>query len=419
MRQNIWIMNHYASTDYQDRGGRHYNLSKCLMDKGYNPVVFCAQTMHNTNEIVDLQGCLYRQIEAPTGVPFVFVKCRSYVGNGKQRILNMVEFYCNVKKSAKEYAAQCGKPDVIYASSVHPLTLVAGIQLARYFGVRCICEVRDLWPESLVVYGIASPKNPAVLALRWLEKWIYQKADAMVFTMEGAYDYIVKQHWEEKIPRSKVFYINNGVDLEAFLENQSRYSVDDPDLTDPNTFKVVYTGSIRKANGLDQLVKCAEHLRDKPNIRFLIYGAGEELEHYQSLCREQSLTNCVFKGRVPKSQVPYILSKGDINVLNYSPETKKVYQYGSSQNKLFDYLASGKPIVSNIDIPYSPVTKWKCGISEDLTTGELYRDAILRIYQLPEADYQTMCENAARAAQEYDFEVLTEKLIAVIEGEKA
>ena len=64
------------------------------------------------------------------GVPFVFVQARTYTGNGKQRILNMMDFYRNVKKVASEYAAKHGKPDIIYASTVHPLTLVAGIHLA-------------------------------------------------------------------------------------------------------------------------------------------------------------------------------------------------------------------------------------------------------------------------------------------------
>ena len=88
--------------------------------------------------------------------------------------------------------------------------------------------------------GIAGPYNPAVLALRWLEKWIYKKADAVVFTMEGAYDYIKEQGWERDVPRSKVHYINNGVDLEAFRYNREHFQIDDPDLKNSDIFKVVY-----------------------------------------------------------------------------------------------------------------------------------------------------------------------------------
>ena len=82
------------------------------------------------------------------GVPFVFIRTKTYRDNGEQRVLNVADFYRNVKKAAKEYAEQHGKPDVIYASLAHPLTLIAGIRLTKQFGVKCICEIRDLWPES-------------------------------------------------------------------------------------------------------------------------------------------------------------------------------------------------------------------------------------------------------------------------------
>ena len=84
------------------------------------------------------------------------------------------------EKAAKEYAAEHGRPDVIFASSVHPLTLVAGLQLAKHFGVKCVCEVRDLWPESIVVYSNRFTKdNPLIKLLYRGEKWIYKKAESL------------------------------------------------------------------------------------------------------------------------------------------------------------------------------------------------------------------------------------------------
>ena len=86
------------------------------------------------------------------------------------------------------------------------------------------------------------------------------RSDAVVFTMEGAYDYIKEQHWERAVPRSKVHYINNGVDLELFEYNKANFPVEDPDLDDPDTFKVVYTGSIRQVNGLGLLLDAAKEV---------------------------------------------------------------------------------------------------------------------------------------------------------------
>ena len=140
MKTNIWILNHYASDMYFDRGGRHYNFAKYLRRAGYAPVIFSANSKHGKAErFLETDALWEERIAEEIDTPFIFVRARTYTGNGKQRVLNMIDFYRNVKKAAKEYAAQHGKPDVIYASSVHPLALVAGIQLAKQFGVKCVC----------------------------------------------------------------------------------------------------------------------------------------------------------------------------------------------------------------------------------------------------------------------------------------
>ena len=279
MNTNIWILNHYASDMYFDQGGRHYNFAKNLRRAGYAPVIFGANSKHGKPEcFLETDALWEERIAEEIDTPFVFVRARTYTGNGKQRVLNMIDFYRNVKKAAKEYAAQHGRPDVIFASSVHPLTLVAGIQLAKQFGVKCVCEVRDLWPESIVVYSDRFTKdNPLIKLLYRGEKWIYKKADALVFTMEGAYDYIAEQGWEKEIPRSKVHYINNGVDLEQFDYNKEHFRVEDPDLNDPNIFKVVYTGSIRRVNNLGLLLDAAKCVKD-PRVTLLVWGGGDERE---------------------------------------------------------------------------------------------------------------------------------------------
>lgn len=147
-----------------------------------------------------------------------------------------------------------------------------------------------------MAYGIAGPHNPAVIALRWLEKWIYKKADAVVFTMEGAYDYIIEQGWDKEIPRSKVHYINNGVDLEQFDYNKEHFRVEDADLDEPDTFKIVYTGSIRKVNNLGLLLDAAKCVKN-PCVKFLIWGDGDERAALEQRVREEPHRKCDIQGQ--------------------------------------------------------------------------------------------------------------------------
>lgn len=411
MKKRVWMMNHYAGRMYHSRGGRHYNFAKYLKRAGYEPVVFCANSKHGPAEIFFPDGALWHEHMAEEiRTPFVFVKARTYTGNGKQRVLNMMDFYRNVKKAAKEYAARHGNPDVIYASSVHPLTLVAGIQLAKKFDVKCVCEVRDLWPESLVCYGSLTRNSLAARALYAGERLIYKKAGAVVFTMEGAYDYIRERGWEKAVPQSKVHYINNGVDLEAFQYNRDHYQVEDSDLDDPDTFKVIYTGSIRRANHIENILNAAGMLQREADICFLIYGDGDERAALEKNCP----ANVMFKGFVDKKYVPYILSKGSVNLWSFVESG--LLKYGVSPNKLFEYLASGRPTVGTGRAAYNPLLRWRAGIEAADSSPESIRDAVLAVYRMSGEDRSLMGERAWEAAEEYDFKRLTERLVEIVGG---
>ena len=265
-----------------------------------------------------------------------------------------------------------------------------------------------------MAYDIAGPHNPAVIALRRLEKWIYKKADAIVFTMESGYDYIIEQGWEKDIPRSKVHYINNGVDLEQFDYNKEHYTVEDPDLDDPDTFKVVYTGSIRHVNNLGLLLDAAKQVTD-PRVKFLIWGDGDERAALTQRVRNEGIGNVVFKGRVEKKYVPSIVSRANANIAHNTPSP--LFRFGLSFNKLFDYLAAGKPVLSDFPCPYNPAVQHGAGIGVDTPTPEMVAAAIEQLVQLPEDARQTMCANARKAAENtYDFAVLTKELIQVVES---
>src|SRR5690625_1806828 len=124
-KKKIWIFNHYATNMFFNEGGRHYWFAENLILNGYEPTIFAANVRHNTDDVIDVDKNKY-SIETLNDIPFVFVKTSKSKGNGIDRIKNMSQFYFNLFSATKQYAKLNGKPDVILASSVHPLTMVAG-----------------------------------------------------------------------------------------------------------------------------------------------------------------------------------------------------------------------------------------------------------------------------------------------------
>ena len=415
MKKKVWLLNHYATDMYFNRGGRHYWFAKNLLQKGYEPTIFCANTRHNGGATVET-GVGKFNIKITDEIPFVFVKTSSYSDNGLHRIRNMYSFYKNLFPASKENVKLNGKPDIILASSVHPLTLVAGIQIAKKFGIPCICEVRDLWPESFVAYNIIKKNNPILKLLYAGEKWIYKKADKLIFTMEGGKDYIIEKGWNKghggPIDLSKVYHINNGVDLEEFDYNREHYILEDKDLEDENTFKVIYTGSIRLVNKVGKIIDVAKILSDQ-NVKFLIWGDGDQLEPLRKRIKSENIRNICFKGRVDKKYIPYITSKAQLNII--LGENLPLYRFGVSANKMFDYFASQRPTLNTTKHRYSIIDKYKAGLDIEDNSTESIAESIMYFKTLNKNDYDEYCINARKAAQNYCFTKLTIKLIDIIE----
>lgn len=407
-KKTVWIFNHYAHGTYFNKGGRHYWFAKNLLKKGYEPTIFCASTRHNSDMSVDIPGGTYR-LKSVEKIPYVFVKTTKYK-NGIERIKNMWNFYKNLYPSTAEYGKEYGKPDVILASSVHPLTLLAGIKIAKKYNVPCICEIRDLWPETIVQYGTLK-KNSLVAKLLYKgEKWLYNKADKLIFTIPGGKDYVE----EIGLSSSKVRYINNGVDLEEYNKNKEEFIYSDEHLDNPSTFKILYTGSMGVANELTYLVQAAEKVQEKgiDNIQFILFGHGSQREKLKEYVQNKGLTNIVFKEKVEKKFIPNILSRSDLNV--FTGKHIPLYKYGLSLNKLFDYIASGKPTLSNIESGYDILVKHDCGKSVKGGSVEALVDGILEFYNMDQKEYDQYCENSLTAIQNYDFKILTDKLEAII-----
>ena len=405
---NIWLINHYAVPPMYYPLARQTCFAKHLMKMGHDVTIFAASTVHNSDKNLITDGQRWRE-ETVDGVHYVYIKCTDYQDSGLKRVYNICEFAWKLPSVCKKFP----KPDAIVATSMPPTSCAMGIRLAKKYGCKGVAEIADLWPESIVAYDIAGPKNPAVILLRWLEKWIYKKADAVVFTMENAYKYIEEQAWENQIPKSKVFYVNNGVDLSLFRYNRENFKTEDADLDDKDIFKVVYTGSIRKVNNLGLLLDAAKKVTD-PRVRFLIWGDGDELPALKERVKKENISNVIFKGRVDKSYVPSIVSRADLNIAHNTPSP--LFRFGISFNKLFDYLAAGKPVLSDFPCGHNPAVVWDAGTEVNEPSAESIADAIMKFVDMDEKQLKHYSNNALAAAEEYSFEALTKKLLSVIEN---
>ena len=405
----IVLVNHYAVPPKYYPLARPSLFAKHLMRMGHTVVIVAASSIHNTDckNLINTKRKVLEVID--DGITYLLINCSSYKGNGIGRIKNIVEFANKLPRALK----RIDNIDVVVATSFDPLSCYSAINYSKKNRIKTIAEIADLWPETLVDYADISPKNPIVLFLRKIEKNIYTKSDAIVFTMEGGYDYIVEQKWDSFIPKSKTHYINNGIDLKQFNYNCIHYQINDCDLNDKSIFKVVYTGSIRKVNNLGLLLDTAKLIHSN-HIKFLIWGDGDELPLLKERVQNENIENVVFKGKVEKKYIPFITSNADLNFAHNGQS--KMFFYGISFNKIFDYLAAGKPILCDFDSKYNPVIEYKAGVEVKTANPKDIADQIVTLSHTKSSIYDCFKRNALLAAQNFDFEVLTTKLLNIIKN---
>lgn len=416
-KKNIWVFHHYATPPSKSGLVRPYNFASHTINEGYKTTVFSASYLHysDINLIEDKE--LYKR-ENYLGIDFVYVNTPSSAKGTISRISNMLSYYRNIYKVSRLLIEKDKeRPDIIYASSPHPLALIAGIKISKKLKVPNISEIRDLWPEAIFAFGKAKEKSLLGKILIAGEKWIYKNSDALIFLKEGDTDYLKERGWLKNqggsIDLEKCNYINNGVDIESFKKQMDTNVYQDEDL-DAGKFNVIYAGAIRPLNNVGNILDAAKLLGGYKDIQFLIYGDGNQVDMLKKRISDENISNVKIKGYVDKKYIPSILARSSVNILNYSQD-KYNWSRGNSSNKLFEYMASGKPIISTVKMGYSPLEKYDCGIALEKDTPDELAKMITEIYEMPKVEYLQKCNNAITGANDFDYRILAKKLINVFE----
>lgn len=411
MNKTIWLVNYYAMPPEHESRLRTIKFAQYLKTLGYNALVISSSNLHNKeiNLIEDNSSYKFANYE---GIDFILLNTLKYKANSLKRFISLFLFHVKLHKIRKKLP----RPDFIAHVCLPPFGNLT-YYTARKLKSTYIAEVLDLWPESFVTFGLIKRNNPLLQLLYLAEKFLYKKADKIVFSMEGGIDYLREKKWLKSlggpIADDKIFYINNGVDLSDFDNYKANFKLEDNDLNDESSFRIVYLGSIRHANNVQRLVEAAALLKEKNNVKFLIYGDGGERESLIKYCKANNLNNVLFKDKwVSPKFVPYILSKSSLNILNYYPN--EIFQYGGSQSKSFQYMASGKPICSNLRMGYCPITKFQLGISQEFNSAEEYANAISYFIELDKNEYQRLCLNSREASKYYDYPYLVNRFNEIL-----
>jgi glycosyltransferase involved in cell wall biosynthesis len=398
--KQVWILNHYAQEPGGAGGTRHFHLAEYLESSGWQATVIAASVELNSGR-QRLRSDEAQRYERIAGVPFLWVHTPEYKGNGGGRMVNMLAYAWRAIQ--KRTTSELPHPNVVIGSSVHPFAAVAGVLLAYRFKVPFVFEVRDLWPQTLIDMGRLREGAFMTWALRKLELWLYRRAERIIVLLPRAWEYIVPLG----IDRERIVWIPNGVDLSLFPTSEPRMQ------ESPSPFTLMYFGAHGQANGLDNVLQAMKLVQGQ-HIRLRMIGDGPLKLALMAQARHLGLRNVSFEPSVPKSQIPSLAAEADAFVFNLIDAP--VFRYGISSNKLFDFMASERPVVFSCDSANNPVADAQAGLTVRAGRPDELADAILKIVAMSAADRRRM-GSAGRAyvEQNHGFQQLSSRLAAMLD----
>ncbi len=332
----VLLIHQAFATPEQPGGTRHYELFRPLVRAGHSVTIVGSNLSYKTGRpVVRHRGLASR--EEMEGISIL--RAYTYPSLHRSfgwRVVSFVSFMFT-----STYAAlRAGPVDLVMGTSP-PIFQAASAWLVAALRRRpFLLEIRDLWPEFAIDMGVLT--NPVLVALsRWLESFLYRQATHILVNSPAYEGYLQGKG----VPREKITLIANGVDPKMF-EPEARGEAVRQSWGVEDEFVVAYTGALGLANDIPTILRAAQRLDHRRDIRFLIVGDGKERRDLEALAAGMGLSNVLFPGSVIKSQMPQVLAAADacVATLKDIPMFRTTYP-----NKVFDYMAAGRPTILAID----------------------------------------------------------------------
>jgi len=400
---------HQAFASLNEPGGtRHHEFARLLSAHGHQVTVIASPVSYITGERTSTSPSpppLSQKIggDKGGGGGVKILRASVYSAHHKSFVHRVIAF---VSFMASSFWLGLGvkNVDLVWGTSPPIFQGVTAWALARLKRAKFLFEVRDLWPQFAIAVGVLT--NPVPIRMsEWLERFLYRRADRVMVNSPG--------YWEHVQVRGakRVELVPNGSDPSMF---------DPADEGNPfrqshkleDKFVALYAGAHGMSNDLGVVLKAAKML-ENADVQIVLLGDGKEKAKLQAQAVEMGLINVTFAPSVPKSEMPGALAAADacIAILKPLEEYKTTYP-----NKVFDYMAAGRPVALAIDGAIREVVEAAgCGIFAEPGNPSALAEAIRKLAADKERGREMGLNGRAYLEENFSRAAIGEKLLSLLE----
>lgn len=405
----ILMISHYAGAPQYGMEFRSYYMAREWVRMGHNVTVVGAAFSHLRKTQPTVEH------EILDGINYLWLPTSKYEGNGIKRVLTMFEFVAQTYRRRKELIAF--QPDIVIASSVYTFDIYPCHHIARRTGAKLVYEVHDLWPLSVITIGGYSRWHPFILLLQHCENYAYRHCDMVVSMLDKAYPHMQRHG----LSADRFCCVPNGYLQEEWADVESLKLPEEhssllSQLHKERKSVVGFAGGHTQSTAMDVLIKAAKILNSRDDIAYVLVGQGPQKEELIQLAHQYQLLNIHFLPPVAKNRIPKLLQYFDICYAGGIHSA--LHRYGTSFNKITDYMLSGHPIVNSVDEPGSLVERVGCGIQVEAENAEQVSKAIEKIADMTSEERAAMGEKGRKyAIENLEYQTLSQRFLDYVNNE--
>jgi glycosyltransferase involved in cell wall biosynthesis len=391
---------------YPEPGASTHRLTsvvEAMVKRGHEVTVICEFPNHPTGVLDRKDRWRLFRIEKNESYRII----RTFVlAFARKNNIKRLLFYLSFSLSSFLGAIFLRRHEVIFTSSPPIFHVFFAMLAAKLKRSRFALDIRDIWPEGVLGAEVVSDSR----LLKWggyLERNLYKNAEVISATTKGQ-----KRTIEQRGGAGKASVIYNGSDDYA-LNWRGDYAELRRSLGWENKIIVCFTGLIGLVQNLACLVP--EMARIEGNdVKFVFIGNGPGESELRQAVSENHIKNVEFINMMPRPDVIRYIYASDIMlaVIRESEFFKITIPF-----KVYDYMAVGKPIVTNVDGELREIiTANNVGIYFSLSDKGSFGRAIEKLKTDSELRYKMGVNGKKTVEKEFLRPKLSEKLVEKIEN---
>lgn len=391
---------------------RTHHLAEFWAAQGHEVTYVATAYSHLLKEATPVAGPFGKS--SHNGVNYIVLKAPSYAGSGVGRMRNILTCLGRLSRLEQELTTEL-RPDIVIAATVYQLDNFSALRIARKCGAAFVRETRDLWPLTLTELGGHSRWHPFVLWVAAAERLAYRHANLVVSTLENSLAHMRRsgltlERWRY-LPQCPA---PSDAALPSPLPELHRDAL--AQARSQGRLVALFAGSLVPANQLFFILQAAALVRNEPVHLFLV-GRGPLEQSLREEIARQGLANVTLLPAVEKGAMPALLAQADIGLAALGAHS--LYRFGISLNKVFDYLAAGKPVILAADAPGNAVAAGG-GINVSAGDSIAFAEAIRKLAAMSPAERESLGARGRQFVhQHHDFGRMALEYLASLEASRA